>query len=123
VVEGAAHIERACIGQHGDRNGVLDVYGELSVPILLLDSYTAAAARGGVRALIYSAGTFWEDLQPDIIDAREGQDGRYFRPECLDQYGDLDLDKAISAVRAGAALLLPGVEESHPDRLRIRRAS
>lgn len=121
VVEGAAHVERACIGQHGDRDGVLHVYGELSTPILMLDGYSGAYADRGLRALTYSTG--WENLEPDIVNAREGLDSRYFPAELLDAYGDLDLDKAIVAARAGTALLLPGVAESVPARLHLRHTT
>jgi hypothetical protein len=120
MVEGSAEIERACIGRYGDRNAVFGVGGQLTVPIVLIDRNTTVDALGGLRALIYSAGHFWRELKPDIDELGESLDDESFRPEYLDEYGDLDLVKAIAAARAGETILLPGVAESYPDRLRFR---
>lgn len=116
IVRGDAEIDRACFGQYGDRNAVLDVAGQLATPALLLDPYTVAYAGGGIRAVIYAGLGFYEEFEPDIANVREGNDGRYFRPGVLDRYRDLDFQEAIAAVRAGQPLFLPGVEESFPAR-------
>jgi hypothetical protein len=81
--------------------------------------YAAAVTRAEESKRQF-AGDFWRELKPDIVDGRESLDGQYFRPEYLDQYGDLDLVKAILAARDGETILLPGVAESYPDRLRLR---
>jgi hypothetical protein len=47
VVEGAAHIASACVGRYGDRNAALCVDGELSVPLLAVDSNTSVWAKAG----------------------------------------------------------------------------
>jgi hypothetical protein len=120
IVGGDAVVERACVGQYGDRNAVLEVSGTLTTGTLLLDPTTAAYAYGGVRALLYADEGFWEELRPDIVNGRIGEDGRFFRPEILDRYGDVDFAAAIAFVRAGEELLLPGVLESFPDRLTLR---
>jgi hypothetical protein len=99
---------------------VLSVGGELSASALFLDTYTAAYAKGGIRALIYASTRYWEQLQPDIANEREGEDGRFFPPALLDRYGDLDFERAIAAARAGEPLFLPGVEVSFPTRLQPR---
>ena len=120
IVRGDAEIERACFGQYGDRNAVLDVAGTLVTPALLLDSYTAAYAGGGIRAVIYAGLGFYEEFAPDIANVREGLDGSYFRPDVLDRYRDLDFQEAIGAVRAGRPLFRPGVQESFPARETLR---
>lgn len=118
VVEGAAHIALVCVGRYGDRNAVLDVGGELSMPLLALDPQTAAYARAGIRGVIYADVGFWAELEPDILATEE--DGRFFPVELLDRWGNLDLDRVVAAAREGAPLLMPGVAESFPARSRLR---
>lgn len=116
VVGGSADIARVCVGQHGDRNGVFHVYGELSVPLLAVDRNSTFGA-GRFRGLLLAQGRV-EGREPDLKEVSDNE--RLFPAELLEKYGGLDLVKVIEAARAGRPLLLPGVEESFPDRLRTR---
>jgi hypothetical protein len=117
VVGGSADIARVCVGQHGDRNGVFHVYGgQLSVPLLAVDLNSTFDAKG-FRGLLLARGRV-EGREPDLMEVADKE--RLFPAELLDKYGGLDLSKVIAAARAGRPLLLRGVAESFPDRLRIR---
>jgi hypothetical protein len=119
VVEGQADIARVCVGQWGDRDGVFDVHGELSVPLLVLDRNSFVGAGKGFRGLIYSCSPVGA-VEPDIESDDPGDD-LFFPAELLDDEDFLDLDKLIKAGRDEGPLLLPGIAESFPDRLRLRK--
>jgi hypothetical protein len=131
VVEGAAGIERVCAGMRSDCDGVFDVGGtakpgswiggELSVPLLALDWRSGIGAAGGFRGLICAQHPVG-GVGPDIKDSG-CTDGRFFPSELLGFDGGLHLGKLIEAGRTGAPLLRPGVAESFPDRLRLRKMS
>lgn len=120
VVEGSAVISQACLGRWGDANAMLDVHGELDTPVLALDGHTPVYAERGVRSVISDGLGWWEPLRPDIL---PGTDAEYFRRDVLDHDGlDLDFERAFAAACEGTPLLLPGAEESFPQRLEARPA-
>ncbi|WP_194909523.1 hypothetical protein [Catenulispora rubra] len=117
IVEGSVRVAQACFGRWGDENALLDVQGELETPVLVLDGYTPAFARRGVRTVTCNSLGWWDGMTPDILPTAEKD---YFRPELLDRHGDLDWDLAYAAAREGLPLLRPGAEESFPQRLEAR---
>ncbi|MEE1739751.1 hypothetical protein [Streptomyces sp. BE147] len=124
-VGGDVRVSGACLGQHGDRNAMLAVAGELHARALILGSYAEVCADGGIRALVYAHG--WEQLSPDIVNDGLGDDSPFFRPELLDHHENhprrLSVTAAVKAAFAGEELFLPGVEERFPERLVLRRDS
>jgi hypothetical protein len=124
IVEGSAVITQACFGTWGDRNALLDVRGELEAPLLALDGHTPVFAQRGIRSVICNGLGWWKTLEPDILLSREAPDlDRFFRPDVLSDPRTLDFHRAFDAARAAAPLLLPGVEQSFPQRLEARPAA
>lgn len=120
VVEGSAVITQACLGRWGDANAMLDVHGELDVPLLALDGHTPVFAERGVRSVTSNTLGWWEPLTPDIL---PGDVAKSFRRDVLDDRGlRLDFERAFAAAREGSPLLAPGVAESFPQRLEARPA-
>ncbi|MFP2904085.1 hypothetical protein ACLESD_03225 [Pyxidicoccus sp. 3LFB2] len=108
-------------GQYGDRNAVLNATGKLQARASFLDTSAFIYADGGVRSLLYAPRGGWEKLKPDIENEGEGDGAAFFDPAVLNRHGDLDFKLAIQAAREGQPLLLPGVEERFPKRLKSRK--
>lgn len=119
VVQGSAVITGACFGRWGTQDALLAVDGELTTPLLWLDSNTPVQCERGIRALITAGRGWWKPLEPDI---EPGAEEKYFQRDVLSDSGHLDVDRAFAAARQGSPLLLPGVAESFPARLEPRRA-